>query len=78
MYDVTCGSINIIRVITLRRMRWEGHVVRMGDMRYAYSILFGKPEGKRQLQRLRRRWKDNIRLDFREIWREDVVWIRLA
>jgi len=42
-------SPNIVWVIKLRRMRWVGHVVRMGEMRGAYRVLVGKPEGKRPL-----------------------------
>jgi hypothetical protein len=50
----------------------------MGDMRIACSILVRKPEGKRPLGRLRRRWDDNIRMELREIVLEDVEWIHLA
>jgi hypothetical protein len=50
-------------VQTLRRMRWAGHVVRIGDMRNVYKILFGKPEAKRPLGKLTRRCEDNIRVD---------------
>jgi hypothetical protein len=48
-----------------RRMRWAGHVERMGEKRNAYRILVGKPEGKRPLGRPRRRWVDNIKMDLR-------------
>jgi len=48
-------------------MRWTGLVARMEEMRNAYSILVGKPEGKRSLGRPHRRWKDNIRMNFREM-----------
>jgi hypothetical protein len=44
---------NFIRVIKSRRMRWEGHVAHMGEMRNAYKILIGKPEGRRPLRRIR-------------------------
>jgi hypothetical protein len=47
---------SIIRMINSRRMIWTGHVARMGEKRYAYKILVGKPEGKRRLGRPRRRW----------------------
>jgi hypothetical protein len=50
-----------------RRKRWEGHVARMGEKRNAYRILVGKSERKRSLGRPRRRWEENIRMDFREI-----------
>jgi len=51
-----CPSPNIVRVIKLRRMRWVGHVVRMGQMINEYKISVRKPEGKRLLGRSRRRW----------------------
>jgi len=50
-----------------RRMRWAGHVARMGKERGAYRFVVGKPEGKRPLGRPRRRWVDNIRLDLQEV-----------
>jgi hypothetical protein len=50
-----------------RRMRWVGHVARMGEERKMYRALVGKPEGKRPLGRPRRRWEDGIRMDLREI-----------
>jgi hypothetical protein len=60
-----------------RRMRWAGHVARMGENRNAYKLLVGKPEGKRPLGRPRRRWVDNIKMDLLEIgWTVD--WIGLA
>jgi len=58
-----CTSPNIVRVIKSRRMRWAGHVARMGEERRVYRVLVGKPEGKRPLGRPRRRWVDNIRTD---------------
>jgi hypothetical protein len=58
---------DIIRMIKSRRMRWTGHVARMGEMRNAYGILVGKPEGKKPLERSRHRWADNIKMDFGEI-----------
>jgi hypothetical protein len=65
-------------MIKLRRMRWAGHVARMGENRNAYRILVGKPEGKRPLRRPRRRWVDNIEMDLREIGWEGLDWIDLA
>jgi hypothetical protein len=50
-----------------RRMRWAGHVTRLGEKRNAYRILVGKPEGKTPLRTPRRRWVDNIKMDLREI-----------
>jgi hypothetical protein len=60
------SSSSIIGIIKLRRMRWAGHVTRMGEKRNTYRLLVGKPEGKRQLGRPRRRWVDNIRMDLGE------------
>ena len=54
-------SPNIVRVIKSRRMRWAGHVARMGEERGAYWVLVGKPEGRRPLGRPRRRRVDNIK-----------------
>jgi hypothetical protein len=56
-----------IRVIKSRRMRWAGHVVRMGEGRGAYRILVGRPEGRRPLGRSRHRWEDNIKMDLQEL-----------
>jgi hypothetical protein len=72
------SSTNIIRQIKSRRMRWAGHVARMGEKRNVYRVLMGKPEGKRPLERSRRRWEDGIRIDLREIGWGNVDWIQLA
>jgi len=56
----------IVRVVKSRRMRWAGHVARMGEGRGIHRVLVGKPEGKRTLGRPRRRWEDNIKMDPRE------------
>ena len=48
-------------------MRWAGYVARMGEERGVYKVLLGKPEGRRQLGRLRRRWLDNTRIDLQEV-----------
>jgi hypothetical protein len=61
------SSLNIVRVIKSRRMRWAGHVARMGEGRGVYRVLVGRPEGKRPLERPRRRWEDNIKLDLKKI-----------
>jgi hypothetical protein len=61
-------SPNIVRVIKSRRMRWAGHVARMGEGRCVSRVLIGRSEGKRPLGRPRRRWEDNIKMDVREIW----------
>ena len=57
-------SNSIVRVIKSIRLRWAGHVARMEEGRSAFKILTGKPTGKRPLERPRRRWEDNIRMDF--------------
>jgi hypothetical protein len=72
------SSPSIIGVIKARRMRWAGHVARMGEVSGAYNILVGRPEGRRQLGRPRRRWEDNIKMDLREIGFRDVDWIHWA
>ena len=59
-------------------MRWAGHVVRMGEERRMYGVLVGKPEGKRQLGRPRRRWVDNIKMDLQEVGCGYMDWIGLA
>jgi hypothetical protein len=61
------SSPSIIRIIKSRRMRWARHVARMGEKRYAYRLLLGKPEGKRPLGRPRRRWVDNVEMGLLEI-----------
>ena len=62
-----CSSPNIFRMIKSRIMRWAGHVARMGEGRDVYRVLVGKPEGKRPLERPRRRWEDNIKMDLQEV-----------
>jgi hypothetical protein len=59
-------------MIESRKMRWAGHVARIGEKRNAYGILVGKPKGKRPLGRPRDRWVNNIKMDLRE---DRVVWI---
>jgi hypothetical protein len=61
------SSPNIVQAIKLRRIRWAGHVERMGERRGIYSVLVGKPERKRPLRRLRHRWEDNIKMDVQEV-----------
>jgi hypothetical protein len=65
-------------MIKLRRMRWVGHVSRMGEKRNAYRTLLGKSEGKRPLGRPRRKWVDNIKMDLREMGWGGMDWIDLA
>jgi hypothetical protein len=61
------SSQNIVMVIKSRRMRWAGHVSRMGEGRGVYRVLVGRPEGKRPLGRPGRSWENNIKMDLREI-----------
>jgi hypothetical protein len=68
----------VIRIIKSRRMRWAGHVARMGEERNVYMLLVGKPEGKRPLGRPRRRWINNIKMELLEIGLSVVDWIGLA
>jgi len=75
--DLYC-SPNIVRVIKSRRMRWAGHVARMGEERGVYKLLVGKPEGRRPLGRPRRRLVDNIRMDLQEVGCGYMDWIGLA
>ena len=72
------SSPNIVRVIKSRRMRWAGHVARMGEERGVYRVLLGKPEGRRPLGRPRRGWVDNIRIDLLEVGCWYMDWIGLA
>ena len=69
------NNSNIVRVIKSRRMRWAGHVARMGEKRGLYRVLVGKPEGKRPLGRPRRRWVDNIGMDLQEVGCGCMDWI---
>ena len=72
------SSPNIIRVIKSRRIKWAGHVAHMGESRGVYRVLVGKPEGKRQLGRPRRRWEDNIKMEFKEVGCGGMDWTELA
>ena len=75
--DLYCSS-NIVRVIKSRRMRWVGHVARVGERRGVCRVVGGKPEGKSLLGRPRRRWEDNIKMDLKEIVFGGMDWIQLA
>jgi hypothetical protein len=72
------SSPNIVRVIKSRRVRWAGHVARMGEGRGVYRVLVGRPEGMRPLGIRRRRWEDNIKMELRETGIDKANWIRLA
>ena len=72
------SSPSVVRVIKSRRMRWAGHVARMGERRGVYRILVEKPQEKNPLGRTRRRWEDNIKMDLPEVGCEGMDWIELA
>ena len=76
-YDLF-SSTNIVQVIKSRRMRWAAHVARIGEETGMYRVLVRKQEGKRPLGRPRRRWVDNIRMDFHEVGCGFMDWIGLA
>jgi hypothetical protein len=69
---------NIMWVVKSRRMRWAGHVERMGEEIGVHRLLVEKPEGKRPLGRPRRRWEYNIRMDLQEVGRGCGDWMELA
>jgi hypothetical protein len=71
-----------IRQNKSRRMRWTGHVACMGEGRNVCRVLVGEPEGKRPLERPRRRWEDWIKIDLRERfvrgeW-SGFTWLRIG
>jgi hypothetical protein len=72
------SSPNIVRVIKSRKVKWAGHVERMGEGKGIYKVLVGRPEGKRPPGRPRRRWEDNIKMYLREIKIDRSNWSRLA
>jgi hypothetical protein len=80
LYDLY-SSPNIIRVTKSKKMTWAGHVERMGEVRGAYRVLMGRPEGSRPLGRPRRRWEDNIKMDLQEVgwgaW-AGLIWLRIG
>jgi len=85
IYDISRLRVNdvysspsIVRVIKSRRMRWAGHIARMGERRGLYRVLVGKTEGKRPLGRPRRRWENNIKMDLQEVGCAGMDWIELA
>jgi hypothetical protein len=77
------SSPDIIRQMKSRRMRWAGHVARMGEGRNLYRVLVGKPEAKRPLGRPRHRWEDGIKMDLWEfgwgggVW-SGFTWLRIG
>jgi hypothetical protein len=78
--DLYC-SPNVIRMTKSRRMRWAGHVARIGERRCVPRVLVGKPKGKRPLGRPRLRWGDNIKMDFQEVGLvalTGLIWLRIT
>jgi hypothetical protein len=67
-----------VREVKSRRMRWAGHVARMGEDRGVHRVLMGKPEGKRPLGIPRRRWEDNNKMDLQEVGGGSWAWMELA
>ena len=65
---------NILRVVKSRRMRWVGHVARVGEGRGVHRFLVGKPEGNMPLGRPRHRWENNIKMDLREVGGVETGW----
>jgi hypothetical protein len=76
LHDLYC-SPSIVRIIKSRRMRWAGHLARIGEKRNVYRLLVGKPEGKIPLRRPRW-WVDNIKMDLLQIGWDSMDWIGLA
>jgi hypothetical protein len=72
------SSPTIVWMIKSRRMRWAGHVLRMGVGKCVYRSLVGKPEGKRPMGRPSRRWEDNIKMDLQEMGFGSMDWIELS
>jgi len=72
------SSPNIVQVIKSRSMRFAGHVACIGERRVVYRVLVGKPEGRGPLERPRRRWEDNIKMDLKEVGCGDQDWTDLA
>jgi hypothetical protein len=72
------SSPNIVRVVKSKRMRWVGHVARMREDRGVHRVLVGKHEGKSPLERPRRRWEDNIKMDLQEVGGGRGDWMVLA
>jgi hypothetical protein len=76
--DDSYSSPGIIIIMKSMRMRWTGHIARMGEKRNASRLLVGNPKEKRPLRRPRRRWVDNIRRNIVEVGWGDVDWIRIG
>jgi hypothetical protein len=75
------SSPNIVRVIKSRRIRWAGHVARMGERRGVYRVLVGRPKGKRPLGRPRRSWRIKLRWTLRRyglMGETGFSWLRIG
>jgi hypothetical protein len=72
-----CDFFHLISYSHRKRMRWAEHVARIGEIRTAYRILVGKPEGKRPVGRPRRRWVDNIKMDLDGMVWIGSIWLRI-
>ena len=75
--DLYCAPC-VVRVIKSGRMRWTGHVARMGESEGVYTVFVGTLEGKKPLGKPRRRWEDNAKMDLKEVGYEGMDWIELA
>jgi len=75
-YVITIKIYSIVKVEV--RMRWAGHVARMGEDIGVHRVLVEKPEVKRPLGRPRRRWEDNIKTDLQEVGGGRGDWMKLA
>ena len=72
------SSLSTVWMIKSKRMKWVGYVARMVERRGVYRVLVGKSEGNSSLGRLRRRWKDNIKMDLQEVGCGGMDWIDVA
>jgi hypothetical protein len=77
LYSLCC-TLNISRVIKSRKMKWAGHVGRMGDRSGACRVLVWRPDRRRPLGRPRHRWEDNIKMDLQALEWGGIDWIDLA
>ena len=76
--NTLCGqNVEFVSVELCGKMRWVGHVASMGERRGIYTVLVGKPEGKRPLGRPRHKWEDNIKIDLQEVGCGGMDWIEL-
>jgi hypothetical protein len=72
------SSPNIVCAIKSRRMRWAGHVARMGRVEVFTGFWWGKRGGKRPLGRPRHKWENNIKMDLQEVGCEGMDWFDIA